>query len=210
MHANRNLLSVLVVGLALVPVVACDDEPLTPAQNAGLEFSYAGDRSGAFGSDPGNPAITGEGLPEFGSWSVARPDSLGGLVIAGLSPAGQDVGDLFILQLDDVREGAFEPCGFFAGGGCHGRFFVGVVLDNLASLAFDEYFEIVDGSVSITEASATRIRGTFEATLENQDGSATITVTDGVIDVPFSPEVYEGGGIACLARNLQQGTTDPC
>lgn len=209
MHAKRRLL-IFLAAFALVPLSACDDDALAPVQNPGLEFSYAGDRSGSFGSDPGSPATTGEGLPEFGSWSVARPDSLGGLVIAGLSPANEDVADLFILQLDDIREGSFDPCGPGAGGGCHGRLFVGVVLDNLASLTFDEYFEIVDGSVSISEASATRIRGTFEATLENQDGSATITLADGVINVPFSSEVYEGGGIACLARNLQAGTTDPC
>ncbi len=135
----------------LLPLGACDEEPIAPGANPGLEFTYDGARSGIYRSEAGSPATSPEGLPEFGSWSVARPDSLGGLVIAGFAPTGANEGDVFILQLDDIRVGSFEPCNVFGGGGCHGRFFVGVILDDLASLTFEEYFEIVDGRVDITE-----------------------------------------------------------
>lgn len=197
--------------LALVSLVGCDDDdPVEPqpGDEPGLEFEYDGARSGTYRSDDAEPTIGSNGLPEFGSWAVARPDSIGGLVIAAFEPTGDETGDVFILQLLEIRTGVFEPCGIFASGGCHGRFFIGVVLDDLAMV--EEAFEIMDGRVEITEVSAERVRGVFEATFENPDGSRTITVTDGVIDVPFSEDPFLGGGIACLARNLEAGTNELC
>lgn len=197
--------------LAVAALAACnDDDPVEPepGDEPGLGFEYDGARSGAYQSEDAEPTIGSNGLPEFGSWAVARPDSVGGLVIAAFEPTGDEAGDVFILQLLEIRTGVFEPCGIFASGGCHGRFFIGVVLDDLATV--EEAFEITDGRVEITEASAERVRGTFEATFESQDGSRTINVTDGVIDVPFSEDPFLGGGIACLARNLEAGTNESC
>jgi hypothetical protein len=201
----------LAAALALTVLAGCgdDDGPAGPGSNSsGLGFTYDGARSGSYQSDGGAPTIGSDGLPEFGSWSVARPDSLGGLVIVGFQPTGSDKGDVFILQLTETRTGVFEPCGIFAGGGCHGRFFVGVDLTQLASV--EEAYEITDGRVEITEITADRLKGTFEATFESQDGTRTIDVTAGVIDVPLSSDPFVGGGIACLARNLEDGTNEPC
>lgn len=208
-YAGGWLVGVLAVGL----LGGCgDDKGATgPAENTpGLGFTYGGARSGTYQSGGGVPTIGSDGLPEFGSWSMARPDSLGGLVIVGFQPTGTDRGDVFILQLTETRTGVFEPCGIFAGGGCHGRFFVGVDLTQLASV--DEAYEITDGRVDITEITADRLKGMFQATFESQDtaGVRTIDVTDGVIDVALSSDPFVGGGIACLARNLEAGTNEPC
>lgn len=194
----------------LLPIAACDDRPIGPADGPGLQFSYDGARSGVYRSDAADPTISAEGLPEIGSWAVARTDSLDGLVIAGFSPTDESKGDLFILQLNERREGIFEPCISSGTHGCHGRLFIGVLLDDLVNLQIDDHLEIVDGSVDLAEASDERIRGTFELTLESLDGNRTITATDGVVDLPYSSELFEGGSIACLARNLLAGTNEPC
>lgn len=218
MHANAfPLRSGGALLLALLSLTACEDETTAPPDDPlpGLEFSFAGADSGTYQSDGRVPNIATSGLPAFGSWSVARPDSLGGLVIAGFDgevpgfgPLDNGLGDVFILQLDEIREGVFEPCGIFASGGCHGRLFVGVVLADLATV--ENAYEISEGRVEIIQAGSSRIRGSFDATFTSGDGTRTITVTDGQIDVPFSSDPFVADGISCLARNLQAGTNEPC
>lgn len=206
---GRARFAALIAAGALLVAWGCDEDSTGPGPDLeGLIFSYSGDLSGSYDGEGSIPSIGSSGRPEFGSWAVARPDSLDGLVIAGFDPTDTDMGDVFILQLNDVREGVFEPCGIFAAGGCHGRFIVGVVLTDLATV--QDAFEISSGRVEITEVADTRIRGTFEATFTSSDGTRSIDVTDGVIDVPFSNEASVSNGIACLARNLEEGTNEPC
>lgn len=201
-----TVLAILV--LAFYVSAGCgDDEPTEPAEESGLEFTYGGDRTGSYASE-GVPSIGSGGLPEVGSWAIARPDSLGGMVIAAFEPSGTTTGDLFILQLHPIGTGEFTPCNISAGEGCHGRLIIGVDIEDFTVV--EEWFEITSGSVTLTEASSTRVRGTFSITLENQDGTETITVTDGVIDVPFSSDQQLSHGLSCLARNLRDGTNEPC
>lgn len=219
MSANAWLCRLTGAALAcLLPLTACDDDgtagpPSEPFP--GLEFSYAGDLSGAYQSDGRLPVISASGLPAFGSWAVARPDSLGGLVITGFDgevggfgPIENGLGDVLVLQLDDIREGVFDPCGTTASSGCQGRFFVGAVLIDLSTV--QGAFEITGGRVEIVDISDSRIRGSFEATFTNDDGSRTITVIDGVIDVPFSLNRSVSKGIGCLTRNLEAGANEAC
>ena len=211
-----RLTGAMLVGL--LPLTACDDDGTAgpPAEPLpGLEFSYAGDISGDYQSDGRLPTIGGNGRPEFGSWALARPDSLGGLVITGFDgevggfgPVDNGLGDVLILQLNHIREGSFESCGSSGSSGCHGRFFVGVVLIDLSIV--QEAFEITAGRVEIDDISGSRVRGSFEATFTNDDGSRTITVIDGVIDVPFSLNHTVSKSVGCLARNLEAGTNTPC
>ncbi|MGD8699768.1 MAG: hypothetical protein PVJ43_10785 [Gemmatimonadales bacterium] len=194
--------------LAMFAFVGCsEDEPTEPAEGSGLDFTYGGDRSGSYTSE-GVPSIGSGGLPEVDSWAIARPDSLGGMVIAAFEPGGETTGDLFILQLHPIGTGEFTPCNINAGEGCHGRLIIGVDIEDFTVV--EEWFEIASGSVTLTEASSTRVRGTFSITLENLDQTQTITVTDGVIDVPFSNDPQLSHGLSCLARNLRDGTNEPC
>ncbi len=194
--------------VALFVFVGCgDDGPTDPAEDSGLEFTYGGDRTGSYASE-GVPTIGSGGLPEVGSWAIARPDSLGGMVIAAFEPGGETTGDLFILQLHPIRTGEFTPCNIYAGEGCHGRLIIGVDIEDFTVV--EDWFEVTSGSVTLTEASSVRVRGTFSITLENLDETQTITVTDGVIDVPFSSDQQLSHGLACLARNLRDGTNEPC
>jgi len=209
MTMYERIATVLVIALlAFFASVGCgDDEPTEPGEQSGLEFTYGGDRSGSYTGD-GVPTIGSGGLPEVGSWAMARPDSLGGMVIAAFEPSGETTGDLFILQLHPIGTAEFTPCNIYAGEGCHGRLIIGVDIEDFTVV--EEWFEITSGSVTLTEASSTRVRGTFSITLENQDGTETITVDDGVIDVPFSNDQQLSHGLSCLARNLRDGTNEPC
>lgn len=194
--------------LAMFVLAGCGDDELTePAEQSGLEFTYGGDRSGTYASE-GAPTIGSSGLPEVSSWAIARPDSLGGMVIAAFEPSGATTGDLFILQLHPIRTGEFTPCDIYAGEGCHGRLIIGVDTEDFTVV--EEWFEITSGSVTLSEASETRVRGSFSITLENQDATETITIDDGVIDVPFSNDQQLSHGLSCLARNLRDGTNEPC
>jgi hypothetical protein len=205
---ERIATALVIAGLAFFALGGCsDDEPTEPAEQSGLEFTYGGDRSGSYTGD-GVPTIGSGGLPEVSSWAIARPDSLGGMVIAAFEPSGETTGDLFILQLHPIGTGEFSPCGIVGGEGCHGRLIIGVDTDDFSVV--EDWFEIISGSVTLTEASSTRVRGTFSITLENQDETETITVDDGAIDVPYSSDPQLGHGLACLARNLKDGTNEPC
>lgn len=209
MTSCERIATVLAIALlAIFAFAGCgDDEPTDPAEGSGLDFTYGGDRSGSLTSE-GVPNIGSGGLPEVDSWAIARPDSLGGMVIAAFEPSGETAGDLFILQLHPIGTGVFTPCDINAGEGCHGRLIIGVDLEDFT--AVEDWFEITSGSVTLTEASSTRVRGTFSITLENLDQTQTITVTDGVIDVPFSNDPQLSHGLSCLARNLSNGTNEPC
>jgi hypothetical protein len=205
---ERTATMLVVALLAVFAFAGCgDDEPTEPADESGLEFTYGGDRSGTYASE-GVPTIGSGGLPEVDSWAIARADSLGGMVIAAFEPSGATTGDLFILQLHPIRTGEFTPCDINAGEGCHGRLIIGVDTEDFT--AVEDWFEISSGSVTLTEASDTRVRGTFSIVLENQDQTQTITIDDGVIDVPFSSDQQVGTGLSCLARNLRDGTNAPC
>ena len=209
MTTYERIAAVLAIALlALFVFVGCaDEEPTEPAEESGLGFTYGGDRTGSYAGE-GVPSIGSSGLPEVGSWAIARPDSLGGMVIAAFEPSSATTGDLFILQLHPIGTGEFTPCNINAGEGCHGRLIIGVDIEDFTVV--EAWFEITSGSVTLTEASSTRVRGTFSITLENQDGTETITVDDGVIDVPFSNDQQLSHGLSCLARNLRDGTNEPC
>lgn len=205
----RSGLAALAGLLSLTTGYGCaESEPTGPEEDAtGVEFSFDGERSGQYQSE-GTPTISSEGLPEVGSWAIARADSLGGMVVAGFEPTGTTDGDLFILQLHPIGTGEFTPCGVVGVEGCHGRFVVGVDTEDLSGV--QAWYEMSEGSVTLTEAGPDRVRGTFTATFTNQIGHGTLTVEDGVIDVPFSQDISVANGLACLVENLQAGTNEPC
>lgn len=170
------------MSLALaLPLVGCDDaDPAGPDVVEGVSFTFSGDTSGTYAASDPVRLDTG-GVPEFGSWAIqAQPDSLGGLAIASFRATADPKGDLFVLQLDQRRLGPFTPCE--PNGACHGRVFFGY-----HAAQFEDYFEIVSGTVTIDELGNGRLKGTFRFTARDQGGTGTRTlvVDDGEFDVPL-------------------------
>ncbi len=179
----RGLSALALVSLLWVvfPLVGgCgDDGPAGPGRVEGISFTFSGDTSGTYVAG-GSMRVDSTGVPEFGNWAIqAQPDSLGGLVIASFRPTADPKGDLFVLQLDQRRLGPSTPCE--PNGACHGRVFFG-----FHAAQFDDYFEIVSGTITIDELGNGRLKGTFQFTARDQGGTGTRTlvVNDGVFDVP--------------------------
>ncbi|HEX8695379.1 MAG TPA: hypothetical protein VF746_23405 [Longimicrobium sp.] len=63
-------------------------------------------------------------------------------------------------------------------------------LDLSGQVDLDEWLFVNSGGtgvVTVTDASATRVRGTFSMTLVNHNGAGTLTVRNGRFDVPLGP-----------------------
>ena len=203
----RKLLPLLVMGV----LAGCGEgETLLPNEGdpSGIAFHYSGTESGTHESG-GDVQVGSDGLPAAGSWAIARPDSLGGLVIAGFEATGPGTGDLFILQIPDQAERAYACTLHGIDDGCHGRLFLGVSLADPA--ATDGVYVVVSGSVSLTELSDDRLRGSFSLGLaESGEGTATLEIDQGEMDLPYAEDVTLANGIACLARNLVEGRNERC
>ncbi|HEX8905480.1 MAG TPA: hypothetical protein VF771_11585 [Longimicrobiaceae bacterium] len=193
---------------AAASVAGCGDgvDVVRPLGEEGLSFRYTGRISGEYHSE-GTPALSGSGVPAFGDWAFARADSVGGMLMVGFQPTTAPKGNLFILQT--TTRGAGELACAWLASPCHGRFITGVNTQDLSAKP-DDWYEVVQGRVTLAEVSGARVRGTFTLRLVNIAGNDTISVTGGVIDLPFSTDQSLSNGINCLARNLQNGTNEPC
>lgn len=210
----RRTTSVLLPLLAVLALASCEGgaEPFVPpAGGDGLSFTYAGAASGSYRSS-GGVSLRADGLPGFGQWAVARADSVGGIVVAGLEPTGGNRGNLFILQLRGKEPGEYR-CSYMGtvpgASKCYGTLIVGIDLNDLSKPG--EYYYMDSGTVTVTALSADRIRGTFGVGLRAlKDESKRITVTDGRIDVPYAEGMAMFAGLTCLVENLRSGRNAPC
>lgn len=205
----KALSALTVAGLLALAalLVACDEDSTGIETPHDLSFSFSGDSSGTFEAT-GTPAVDTAGRPEFGSWAImAEPDTVGGIVIASFRSIEEPRGDLFVLQLASLQAGSFTPCEPNAD--CHGRIFFGVNVDDFTD--YEHYFEIVSGSVTITEIGAGRLLGSFEFTAQDEGGagSQTITVDDGEFDVPFG-STAQANAAWCMIDGAATGTNGPC
>ena len=202
----REMLAVV----AIAGMLGCEGgEALLPlAEGDGITFRYAGAASGSHES-VGEVRVGGDGFPAAGDWAIARPDSLGGLVIAGFESTGESTGNLFVLQIPDQEARQYTCTLHGTDGGCHGSLFLGVDLEDPA--AAGEVFQVVSGSATIAELGSGRLRGSFTLELrEGGEGGATLQVSEGELDLEFDDDVTLANGIACLARNLMEGTNERC
>lgn len=196
--------------LALAALLAsCGEAPTAPPDGGGgLSFRYAGDATGSHRSS-GAPVLAASGLPAPGTWAVARPDSLGGLVIAAFEQVAPGDGRLFILQLPDRAIGARACTVHGVDGGCHGRLFLGVDLDDASAVRAT--YQVVEGTVTLTAVGEARVRGSFALRLlGSADPGGSVVIEAGEMDVPLEEDVTLANGIACLARNLVEGRNGAC
>lgn len=190
----------------------CDDSPSGPGPLVnGVRFQYSGARSGAFEAR-GTPTLQDDGSVNFGEWTAAQLDSLGGIVIASFRAGQSPEGDLFILQLGPavVREWD-ELCGEGTqqnGDRCSGRLLIGL---DAGTFSPNEYYEAISGSATITELTSTRVRGTFELVTRSNggQGTQTITLSGGAFDAPILGGAT-GNAVACVIKRATSGETDPC
>lgn len=192
-------------GLALAAAVAaagaCDETTTGPPGVGSVTFDYGGAVSGTFSAAGPPPSVSVEGVPEFGTWALgAAGDSLGGVVVAGFRTLDDETGDLFVLQLDDVRTGTFtcEP-----NAECHGRVLFGIPdHDGLPATEAEAWFEIVSGEVQVLEAGGGTLRGTFSFTARDEGGTGdrVLTVVAGSFDLPLAGQGTAESAV-CLGEN---------
>ncbi|MEW5931015.1 MAG: hypothetical protein AB1941_26425 [Gemmatimonadota bacterium] len=201
----------LLAALALASCEGGADPLVPPVGGDGLSFIYGGAASGSYRTS-GSATLRADGLPGFGQWAVARADSIGGIVVAGLEPTGGNRGNLFILQLRGRETGEYRCSYLGTGAGarkCYGTLIVGIDLNDLSKPG--EYYYVDSGTVTVTSLTGDRIRGTFGVGLRAlKDESRRITVTDGRIDVPYAEGMGMFNGLTCLVENLRSGRNAPC
>lgn len=194
--------AVIVLGAMLI-AAACGNETAGPDETrTGVDFGIDG--VGGH-SAVGNPQQHASGTILNNEFAVARPDSVGGFAIISFEPTGQSEGNLFILQAP--RETGTYECREFALP-CHGRLFLGVRDGNTTSA--ERFFQVTDGSLTVTQIGPDRVKGMFQLTLEASDGlpDSRIVVENGTIDVPFVDSQVTDGSLQCLLSlvGVGQGT----
>jgi hypothetical protein len=178
------------LGCALL--AGCDSDNINePDAPPGIRFDQSGARTGAYAA-AGEPADD-PGAILRSQFAAAFPDSVGGLVIIGYQPTSQGKGDLFILQAP--REAKSFECTFYSTP-CHGRLLAGVTGSDHATV--ERWFAIVSGSLRLNQIGPERVRGTFDVTLESQDGQSTMSVKNGTFDVRYHSRPVTDGALACL------------
>jgi hypothetical protein len=194
----------------------CDDGTTGPGPDGveGVHFQYSGARSGTF-QVSGAPTLDTDGSVNYGEWTAAQLDSVGGLVIASFRPTESPNGDLFILQLGPAAVRSWNDlCGTGTqenGDRCGGRLLVSFDAQTLQTLTPADHYEAVSGSATITELTETRVKGTFSLVMRNNygDGTETITLSNGQFDAPIIGGAT-GNAVLCVVKRVTSDTSDPC
>lgn len=162
------------------------------------------------------PSFVASGAPDFQggdltgtTFALAVADSLGGMVVTGFRPEEGSVGDLFILQIAEIRTGTFAPCSLLGDGGCHGR-----VLEDLDATAPEvlagPHWEMTEGSVQLDVAGPDRVAGSFAGLvlrpLRAPEGLAERMIQDGSFDLPLLKDAEAAAVMQCFLRRAAGAT----
>lgn len=188
--------------LAVVLTASACDDSTGPVGGTGVMFDAGGQPFAAVG----DLMIDIEGrIVENADWAVAAdPDSVAGVTIVAFQQsetAGE--GSLFVLQLQPAHSGAFTPCG--PDEACRGRLFRGWRNDGTG---YDEWFEIISGTVNVEHLGGIRISGTFNVTLRSAGGVGDVafTIDGGLFDVPIDDRA---GGVLCGVPPITACISEP-
>jgi hypothetical protein len=196
----RASVIVLIAAGGLAAAGCADPTTPTPDDTEGIQLPMA---AGGF-SSTGFPSFSNNDV-DADDFAVAFPDSLGGLVIAGFRLDEGTRGDLFILQLVELRTGEVIPCGTM--NDCHGRMLVGIDAANVADI--DEIWTLANGSVTITHANSATVAGTFQTLVFTGDGGAQLLAFGGTFEVSVLSESQGRDIMACFLARATGGTCDP-
>ena len=180
----------LVLCLALLlPLAACgdDDDPIGPERIGSLSFNYSGDISGTF-SVSGEPKLSSNGLPQNG-FAVAGTDD-GDVFVGGFRPQQGSKFDFLRIELEGVTGPRTVTVCPQPTGTCP---LVALYLGfNPNGDTSDRRYVLTSGSVTVSELSVERVRGSFQGsgilinpTTGMPDFSRTITISNGQFDAPI-------------------------
>ena len=191
----------LMIGrFALTFITVECSEGTGPGTPGGLQLTFA---DGGSHSASGEPSFAG-GQLGAGTFALAFADSVGGLVITSFEVTDGSVGDLFVLQINDVAVGTWGPCG--VGGDCHGRILEGLDREDLQSPPV--HWEMTSGEVVVEDLVEGRITGRLsDLTFEEAEGPATRAVESGTFDLPL---LTHAEGIAIMQCFLASVTGGSC
>jgi hypothetical protein len=195
----RTSIIALIAAVGLAAAGCTDPTTPTPDDTDGIQLPMA---AGQF-SSAGSPSFS-ENDVEADDFAVAFPDSLGGLVIAGFQLDEGTRGDLFILQLIELRTGEAIQCGTM--NDCHGRMLVGIDAANVADI--DEIWTLTNGSVTITHANSATVAGTFQSLVFTGDGGAQLLAFGGTFEVSVLSESQGRDIMTCFLARATGGTCD--
>lgn len=190
--------------VAALMLGGCQESPSSPGNTEPGSLAMS-DGGGGFEAS-GAPTLAGnEVVP--GTFAIAFPDSIGGVVVSAFRQTVGTRGDLFILQIKERRQGVFDPCDIFRE--CYGRLLEDIDAANLSDVG--RGWEIIDGSVDVQTIQPDRIVGSFkDLVLESPvpDSSAAGStnterrdISDGTFDLPLMSEEEGAAAMRCfLAR----------
>jgi hypothetical protein len=174
--------SILVASIAFL--AGCNSDSTTPVSLVGqLGFAYAGALSGNFSANGHMPLTTTD--QRTIAWAAG--ERAGTLVFVTSSvPRTASTFDIIFIGTNRTTPGSSAIDGVDTG--------ISLLLGanvNGTGQALQTCF-MFGGTVTITEISAARARGTFSATGDCSapgGGSSTVTVTNGTFDVPFLVDI---------------------
>ena len=192
---------IVLIAAGGLAATGCGD-PTTPTTDtrAGIQLSLG---QGQF-SSAGYPSFSDNDV-DADDFAVAFPDSLGGLVLAGFRLDAGTRGDLFILQLVELRTDEAITCG--TTNDCHGRMLFGIDAANVADI--DEISTLTNGSVTITHANSATVAGTFQGFVFTGDGGAQLPASDGDFEVAVLSESQGRDIMTCFLARATGGMCDP-
>ena len=189
----------------LLLTAACDDASSTGPVDSGAGVLFTSG-SIAYGAS-GNPSVGGDGSILNDEFAVARADSVGGFAVISYDPTSTDqkTGNLFVLQAP--RSTGTMQCGDnFGQQPCHGRYIVGIT--DGATTSFQKWYDIKQGSITVTAIGPDRLKASFSVVLGTQTGESII-VENGTIDVPYTAAALTDGALRCLI-GLTGGESGNC
>ena len=177
---RRVALSALVLA-----ALACSDSTSPNSNNGTTTFTFTGAGGGSFSATGAVPALQADlGTHNWAGGFLSTPD--GGYEIAAAQTRGSgrfDLVDMFVHRLSVGTDVVDSTC---STSNCTSVIFA----RNISQTDSNQDFLCVatSGSLTITEVSSTRVKGTFSGSGSCFDAGSTesaFTVTDGSFDVPL-------------------------
>lgn len=180
MQLNR-----LVVGASLALLASCKDSSTGPTGFSGtVSFTYSGAISGNFTATGVMPAA--QGAMETSAWAAGEVSTVDGVTyVASATPRNATSHDFFGFYVERTTPGSSSASDTCTSNCAFVAFEFG--MQNGTGNTWLQLCSLTAGTVTITEISGSRVKGTFSGTGEcvapNSSTPQAFTVTNGTFDV---------------------------